>query len=209
MKHQIILFIGIVFTSLLPQEVLGQTPQFRERMDRVKYRTGNQSRAILQRDRRELENFNQTLFTYQEALSNRNRRRTQALMQDLVADMRREVRQSERKLINRSERYVSSNRPSRRPDGVSPSRRSTNGYRSFDSRRRRNILETQEDILFDFLHIQDVRTRNRSRARNLERKKVELLSEFLTTMDSEFRLSRKELDMNRHSRSNRRSQTRY
>ena len=203
MKHQILLIGVLTIGFLFPAASQGQSRQYRDRMDKVKNRSYYNTRDIIQRDRRELQNFHQTLSAYQEAVRHRNRRRVRVLREELERDMRREVRQSERKLMQGNDRYYSDNRAPRRPDGFS-----TRSYRG-DSNRRRNILNLQQDIFYDFLHVQEPRRGYSRGLRNAERKRMELLSEFLTSMNSEIRLSRKEMDPNNNPSNRRGRNSRY
>ena len=188
---------------MFPAASQGQNRQYRDRMDKVKNRSYYNARDLIQRDRREIQNFHNTLSAYKEALRYRNRRRVRVLREELEMDMRREVRQSERKLMRGNDRYYSDVRAPRRPNGVST--RNNRG----PSQRRRNILNQQKDIFYDFLHVQDSRRGYTRGARNVERLRMELLSEFLTSMDSEFRLSRRELDPYNNRSSRRGSNTRH
>ncbi|MEO1023061.1 MAG: hypothetical protein AAFW89_11015 [Bacteroidota bacterium] len=126
---------------------------------------------------------------YSYAMVEQNRSRANRLRGEIVRDFRREMRDTERRLIQLNRQLATMSRNDWRSFGLDRNRFSKRDDRAFSVRTLRNryrgILDDQRIILFNIQSGQTGRHRDR-RFRSLTT--VELMDEFLFTLEDKFAL---------------------
>lgn len=169
------------------------------------------NRRTLSRDIDELNIFNRDLASYRRAIRHGEPRRANRIMQDLLADMHREISQSEHKvrIAQRELRNTRSRSQVRRRPSGAYERRYTNRTRDdrWDLGEAIDRLSLQKDIYRSVVSTTPGKGRNRGKrsGRYNGRNRVRIVDDFIAfqrTMENDIYASKRELQEDRYESRN-------